>query len=62
MLVLSRRIGETVVIGNDVTLMVLGVRGNQIKLGVQAPSDVKIHRKEIYLRIKKEEQAELETT
>lgn len=51
MLILTRRIGETVVIGNDVDITVLGVRGNQVRLGVTAPREVSVHREEIYDRI-----------
>lgn len=54
MLILSRRVGESVVIGEDVTIVVLDVRGNQARLGVTAPRDVAIHREEIYERIKRE--------
>ena len=54
MLILTRRIGETLVIGDDVTITVLGVRGNQVRVGVTAPRDVSVHREEIYERIKKE--------
>lgn len=51
MLILTRRIGETVVIGDDVDITVLGVRGNQVRLGVKAPREVSVHREEIYERI-----------
>jgi carbon storage regulator len=54
MLVLSRRIGETLVIGDDVTVTVLAVKGNQIRIGIAAPPEVQIHREEIYQRILKE--------
>jgi carbon storage regulator len=54
MLILTRRVGETVVIGNDVTVTVLGVKGNQVRLGVNAPREVAVHREEIYERIKRE--------
>lgn len=60
MLILTRRIGETVVIGNDVDITVLGVRGNQVRLGVTAPREVSVHREEIYARICDERQAGLE--
>ena len=55
MLILTRRVGETVVIGNDVTVTVLGVKGNQVRLGVNAPREVAVHREEIYERIKREQ-------
>ena len=54
MLILTRRVGETVMIGNDVTVTVLGVKGNQVRIGVNAPKDVAVHREEIYERIKRE--------
>jgi carbon storage regulator len=56
MLILTRRVGETVMIGNDVTVTVLGVKGNQVRIGVNAPKDVAVHREEIYERIKREEE------
>lgn len=56
MLILTRRVGETVVIGNDVDVTVLGVKGNQVRLGVKAPRDVAVHREEIYQRIVREQQ------
>ena len=57
MLILTRRTGETVMIGNEVTLTVLGVKGNQVRIGINAPKNVPVHREEIYERIKREEQA-----
>ena len=54
MLILTRRVGETVVIGDDVTVTVLGVKGNQVRLGVNAPREVAVHREEIFERIKRE--------
>ena len=56
MLILTRRVGETLMIGDDVTVTVLGVKGNQVRIGVNAPKDVSVHREEIYERIKKEQQ------
>lgn len=54
MLILTRRVGETLVIGDDVTVSVLGVKGNQVRIGVKAPDDVPVHREEIYERIQEE--------
>ena len=54
MLVLSRRIGETVLIGHDVRIVILGVRGYQVRVGISAPKSVVVHREEIYQRIKRE--------
>jgi len=54
MLILTRRVGETLVIGDDVTVTVLAIKGNQIRIGVNAPKDVSVHREEIYERIKNE--------
>ena len=58
MLILTRRVGETLVVGDDVTVTVLGVRGNQVRLGVNAPKDVAVHREEIYQRIQNEKDTE----
>lgn len=57
MLILTRRVGETVMIGDEVTVTVLGVKGNQVRLGVNAPRSVAVHRQEIYDQIQKEEAA-----
>jgi carbon storage regulator len=58
MLILTRRVGETVMIGNDVTVTILGVKGNQVRVGINAPKNVAVHREEIYERIKREQQGE----
>ncbi len=57
MLILTRRAGETVMIGSDVTITVLGVKGNQVRIGINAPKDVAVHREEIYERIQSEKAA-----
>lgn len=54
MLILTRRVGETVMVGDEVTITVLGVKGNQIRVGINAPKTVAVHREEIYERIKHE--------
>lgn len=56
-LILSRRVGETVCIGDDITVTVLGVKGNQVRLLFDAPKKVNIHRKEVYERIQREQEA-----
>ena len=60
MLILTRRVGETLMIGDDVTVTVLGVKGNQVRIGVNAPRDVAVHREEIYDRIKAEQDLQKE--
>jgi carbon storage regulator len=55
MLILTRRVGETVMIGDEVTITVLGVKGNQVRVGINAPKHVAVHREEIYERIKREQ-------
>lgn len=58
MLILTRRIGETLIIGDDVNITVLGVKGNQVRLVINAPKDVSVHREEIYLRIQQEKESD----
>ncbi len=55
MLILTRRIGETLMVGDDVIVTILGVKGNQVRIGVNAPKEVAVHREEIYQRIQKEQ-------
>ena len=57
MLILTRRISESIIVGDDVKVTVLGVKGNQVRLGIDAPKDISVHREEIYDRIKQEKDA-----
>ncbi len=61
MLILTRRVGETLVIGDDVSITVLGVKGNQVRVGINAPKDVSVHREEIYERIQNEKTSDDDT-
>ncbi len=56
MLILTRRVGETLMIGDEISVTVLGVKGNQVRIGVNAPRDVSVHREEIYERIRHEKE------
>lgn len=55
MLILTRRVGETLMVGDDVTVTIVGLKGNQIRIGINAPKDVIVHREEIYERIRREQ-------
>lgn len=57
MLVLTRNIGETIIIGDNITVVVLGVKGSQVRIGVDAPKEIEVHREEIYEKIKTEKNA-----
>jgi carbon storage regulator len=56
MLVLHRRIGESIIIGENIEIMMIGIKGNQVKVGINAPKEVSVHREEVYFRIKQEEE------
>ena len=62
MLILTRKVGESVLIGNDISITILRVRGNQVKLGVEAPKEVSVHREEIYQRIKQMKDEQLDSS
>jgi len=57
MLILTRKVGESLVIGDDVSIIVLGIKGNQVRIGVDAPKSVSVHREEIYNRIQDEKES-----
>ncbi len=59
MLILTRRVGETLMVGDEITATVLGVKGNQVRLGINAPKEIAVHREEIYKKVQKEKEAEV---
>ena len=60
MLILTRRMGETLMIGADVTVTIVGVNGNQVKLGINAPREIEVHREEVYERVQQEKSRQTE--
>lgn len=62
MLILTRKVGESILIGNDISITILSVRGNQVKLGVEAPKEVSVHREEIYQQIKQMKDEQLDSS
>jgi carbon storage regulator len=60
MLILTRKIGESLMVGEDVTVTVMGVKGNQVRIGIKAPRDVEVHREEVYDRVQQEKMRQTE--